>query len=314
MGSSDLLPSLRLLAVIVLYKVKPCESVTLTSLRKAIAATDPERATIQILLYDNTPNGQDPGAIPAGERYRADRDNGGLGAAYNYAITVAKEESCDWLLTLDQDTSLPEDFLHKLCQAIWTVSGSGDVAAIVPQIWSDGRLLSPWTPTKNWAIVRRYPEGFVGIPSERVYATNSASTMRVSALESLSGYDPRFRLDFSDLVMYHRLQIRRFRVLIAGNIRVEHELSGFDLKNRSSPARFAEFHAAEEAFYDEYLGAASGVVLQLRMIHRLLYRLWSQGGNFSYFRIGFRFFCRRLFYSRKHRRATREQLAGNRVG
>lgn len=271
-------------------------------------ALDPKSAKIDVLFYDNTPGGQDPGTIPLDVIYRSDPENGGLAAAYNYAIGIARERGIDWMLTLDQDTSLPPDFLTKLCDVIRDVSGRPDVAAIVPHLASDGQPLSPWTPSRHWARVKRSPVGFVGIPTNRVYAANSASTMRISAVHALEGYDPRFRLDFSDLVMYHRLQNRGFKVYVAGNIHVEHELSGFDLRNRSSPARYTDFHVSEEAFYDEYLGELSGVVLFLRMIHRLGYRLWSQGGNFRHFRISFVFLYRRIRLSRRDRRVTREQL------
>jgi GT2 family glycosyltransferase len=302
------LPPLRLLAVIVLYRMKPLDSITETSLRRAMTAVGPRRMAIQPLFYDNTPGGQDPGILPENAIYVADRNTGGLAAAYNSAIRIARDNGFDWMLTLDQDTSLPEDFLVKIAEAIRKISNMPDVAAIVPQLSSDGLPLSPWTPTRHWALVRRLPAGFVGFPAGRVYATNSASTLRVSAVDALGGYDPRFRLDFSDLVMFHRLQNSGLRIYVAGDIRVDHELSGFDLKNRSSPARFADFHASEEAFYDEYLGTTCRLIHILRMSYRLLYRLWSQGGDYRYFRISFGFFCRKIFLARRSRRAQRERL------
>ena len=298
----------RVLAVIVLYKLKPSECVTLDSLQAAKINLAPGQANIEILLYDNTPGGQGIGLLPANIRYKADLKNGGLAEAYNYALKIACDEGFDWLLTLDQDTHLPGDFLGKLCDSAVFVASSRSIAAIVPCVSSDKRVMSPWIPTKHWALVRRFPDGFIGIPSQKVYAANSASTMRVKALGEVGGYDPRFRLDFSDLVMYYRLQCNNFRVFVAGNIRVEHELSGFDLRGRSSPERYIEFHAAEEAFYDEYLSNRSGLVLLLRMLYRLIYRLWSQGGSLPYFRVTLRFFCRRLFCSRNHRRKTRSVL------
>lgn len=304
-------PPVRLLAVIVLYKVTPSECVTLNSLQAALPNLTPEQAHIKTLLYDNTPGGQDIGALPAGVGYKADFENGGLAQAYNYALSIACEEDFDWLLTLDQDTRLPNDFLCKLCDCSISVAPLPYVAAIVPCVSSDDRVMSPWTPSKHWALVKRFPDGFTGIPSEQVYAANSASTMRVRALKEVGGYDPRFHLDFSDLVMYHRLQRNNFRIFVAGDIRIEHELSGFDLKNRSSRTRYAAFHEAEERFYDEYLGNLSGTVLLFRMLYRLIFRLWSQGGGLPHFRVTLRFLFRRLFRSRKHRRETRSAQLGN---
>jgi GT2 family glycosyltransferase len=293
--------TIRVLAEIVLYKTKPCESTSLNTLLAALSVLENDRADIRILLYDNTPGGQDTGVLPAGVQYKADFKNGGLATAYNYAIEIADREGFDWLLTLDQDTHLPNDFLCKLCNAASFVAPMRDVAAIVPSVLNEGKVLSPFTLMNSWTFTRHFAEGFVGIPVDNVYAVNSASMIRVSALKAIGGYDPRFHLDFSDLVIFRRLHSQKQRVFVAGNIRVEHEVSGYDLKTRSTLARYANTCRAEEAAYDEWMGRVGRGVLTLRLIYRLVYQLWRNGGDFSYFKIAWRFLCRRLFYSRKQR-------------
>lgn len=49
--------------MIVLYRLKPSESAAFNTLRSAISCLDDQQADIKILLYDNTPGGQDVGAI-----------------------------------------------------------------------------------------------------------------------------------------------------------------------------------------------------------------------------------------------------------
>jgi GT2 family glycosyltransferase len=292
----------RLFVVIVLYKMLPSESAAFRTLRAAVPSLQNGQAEIKILLYDNTPGGQDLGALPAGVQYRADPENGGLSAAFNYALEIAHEEGFNWLLSLDQDTSLPIDFLCKLCNAAKFIAPMHDVAAIAPRISDDGRVVSPFTHIKHcWALMRNIPDGFVGIPTENVYAINSAFTIKVSALKAIGGYDPRFNLDFCDLVIGHRLHCQNLRVYVAGNIHVEHELSVLDLMNRTTPGRYDAIRRAEEAFYDEYLGKTEGMVLLLRLVYRLTYTLWRAGATLPYFKVGLRFLCRRLLWSRKRR-------------
>jgi GT2 family glycosyltransferase len=285
--------------VIVLYKIPLSESAAFRTLRAAISCLPEGQADIKIILYDNTPGGQNVVALPVEVQYKADVENSGLAKAYNYALEIAQEEGFDWLLTLDQDTSLPIDFLCKLCHAVAFVAPLCTVAAIVPIC--GGRSGSPWIRTKHGLRPKRFPDGFIGIPSERVYAINSASTIRVSALKAIGGYDPRFYLWASDLVMYHRLHCNHFSIFVAGDIHVEHESSIADLKNRSTPNRYEDMLRADEAFYDEYMGSLGHIVLLLMMLHRLVYRLWTTGGSLPYFNIALRFLCRSLFYSRKHR-------------
>jgi GT2 family glycosyltransferase len=291
----------KLLAVVVLYKMKPGDSVALSTLQATISDLRPGQADVRILLYDNTPGGQDVGILPSDMRFQADHQNDGLAKAYNFASEMAQKDGFDWLLTLDQDTKLPIDFLQKLCSIAIFVAPMQDVAAIVPYMTSDGRVISPFTLMEYWMLTRHFPNGFFGIPLESVYAANSATTIKVSALKAIGGYDPRFYFYFADLVMNHRLHSNRLRILVAGNILVEHELSNFDLKNRTTLDRYEETCRAEEAAYDECMGSVAGMMLAIRILYRLVYRIWRLGGGVSHFKIGLRFLCRRLFYSRKHR-------------
>jgi GT2 family glycosyltransferase len=291
----------RVFAVIVLYKMQPGDSAALRTLRAAISSVQNRQAETEILLYDNTPGGQAVGVLPTGVQYKADPGNGGLATAYNYTLEIAHEKGFDWLLTLDQDTTLRNDFLCKLCDAAMFVAPMRDVAAIVPSITSNGRVVSPFTLMKHWTFMRHFPNEFVGIPLESVYAANSGTATKVSVIRAIGGYDPRFPLDLSDFVMNHRFHCQKLRVLVAGNIHLEHELSSHDLKNRSTPGRYEDYLRAEEGFCDEYLGRAVGIVVVLKLLYRLVYKLWRSGGSLPYFKIGLRFLCRRLFYSRKHR-------------
>lgn len=300
----------RIFAVIVLYKMRPSESAAYRTLRAAISGLQDGQADIKILLYDNTPGGQDAGVLPAGVQYKADIENSGLATAYNYALEIAKEEGFDWLLTLDQDTGLPVDFIYKLRNTAMFVAQMPNVAAIVPCLSGNGRPISPSIPIWHWALTKFIPDGFIGIPQRKyVFAVNSASTFKVSALRSVGGYDEHFWLDFSDVVLYYRLHARCLEIFVAGNIYVEHELSPFDLANRTTPGRYENIRFAEEAFYDEYLGKAEGLVLLLRLLYRLTFSLWRAGASVSYFRIGLKFVCRRLFWSRQRRLENWRQTA-----
>jgi GT2 family glycosyltransferase len=303
----------KLLAVVVLYKMKPRESVCFNSLQTAISNVQPEKAEIRVLLYDNTPGGQDTGELPSGVQYKADCENGGLARAYNYALKIAQEDGFDWLLTMDQDTTLPIDFLCKLWCAAAFVAPMPDVAAIVPSISSEGRVVSPFTVMKYWTFSRRIPRGFVGIPLESVYAANSGTTTKVSVLKAMGGYDTRFRLDLSDFVMNHRLHCHKLRVLVAGNIHLEHELSGQDLKIRSTPGRYEEYLHAEEGFCDEYFGRAVGLVVVVKLFYRFVYKMWRHGGSLAYSKIAFRYLCRRVLLSQKRRMKSWKELVSRRL-
>src|SRR5271154_641990 len=131
----------RVLAIIVLFKMRPCESPTLRTLVEAsreVSTAKPE-LDLAILIQDNTPGAQDAGDLPAGVRYKSAPENPGLASAYNRALEIAHAEGYNWLLTLDQDTLLPKNFLSRICDLAVLLEGSPEIAAIVPQITGSGR-------------------------------------------------------------------------------------------------------------------------------------------------------------------------------
>src|SRR5579862_2229617 len=164
-------------AVIVLYKCTMRASASFRTLQEAIMRVPGEKLRIGILLYDNGPDPEDPGVLPEDVIYERSLENRGLSAAYNRAIEIAQRESFQWLLTLDQDTSLPAEFLEKLSETARRVESSPEIAAIVPLIFENGRQLSPEYFLFN-AIPRYIPKEFVGVFPQKTFAFNSASTLR----------------------------------------------------------------------------------------------------------------------------------------
>ena len=66
--------------------------------------------------------------------YETAPDNAGLSSSYNRALQMAAAAHYDWLLTLDQDTELPEDYFRRIAEHCRSLTSRLDVAAITPQV------------------------------------------------------------------------------------------------------------------------------------------------------------------------------------
>jgi GT2 family glycosyltransferase len=258
-----------LLAVIVLYKMRPSESPSLKSLQSALSILSEGRDGIRVLLYDNTPGECDHGPIPDGCQYVRALKNAGLATPYNFALSIAENGNFTWLLTLDQDTTLPLDFLLRISEHALNIKPDDRVAAIVPQLSDQGRAISP-------AYVRLFgasylSHGFTGIAKRETRALNSASLFRVTALRQIGGFNPYFWLDFLDLDVYRQFYRNGWKIYVAGDIQVEHELSLLHRESIKSD-RFRNILWAECAFCDLYGGTIQGFALT----GRLLCRIWRQ--------------------------------------
>ena len=118
-----------------------------------------------------------------------------------------------WLLTLDQDTSLPPDFLLRLAAHAVQQQPASRIAAIVPQIADQGRLISPLPLRRGFPAACFSPPAPTASPPASPPPSTSGSLLRVEALHELGGYDLRFPLHNSDTRLYQRLDAAGKRVL-----------------------------------------------------------------------------------------------------
>ena len=261
--------AVRMFAVIPLYGASAEDSPGFRTLRTAASCLPSELGSVQILLYDNTPRMDlvNPPRIAGDVKHYSSGRNDGLAAAFNYALQLARTDECDWLITLDQDTEVPSDFVARIARAAKDLGNESSVAAIVPQIIGDGRMLSP-----NWfwagALPRWFPKGYIGIPPHPTYAFNSASALRVRALRQIGDYSPWFWLDNCDSYLFHRLHLYGKRVFVAGDIQVKHQFSMLDKRKRMSISRYRNVLLAESAFWDLSMNRLAGWERTIRLMGR----------------------------------------------
>jgi hypothetical protein len=133
----------RLFAVLVIYERGLSEVQAWPWLRDALTSRrDCELSLARLLIYDNSPQARiEVAALPPGIDYVHDPDNGGTAAAYSKACAMAIAAEIPWLLLLDHDTSLPEDYLEAAEAARLTAGPA--VRALVPRAMHGDRMISP---------------------------------------------------------------------------------------------------------------------------------------------------------------------------
>ena len=289
----------RIFAVIILYKITAAESPTYRTLLQSCADLAPGAVDLKILLYDNSPGAHPQPDLPGNVQYLAASANKGLADAYNAATELAGAEGFTWLLTLDQDTELPQTFLSDLAVVAVSQQDHADVAAIVPHISAGSRSVSP-----NWfaggCLPRWFPQDFHGIPKTTVYAFNSGSTLRVDALRRIGGYSALFWLDYCDAYIYRSLARAGYRVFVAARIHLQHDFSLLDVKNKMSLQRYANSLEAGSAFYDSEMSTLAGLEHTLRLTVRFLKQIYKKTGS-DFSSATFSTLRRRLLLSRKTR-------------
>lgn len=298
---------LRATAVIVLYGMTPGESPAYRSLIEAHAKAAAQQVNVSIVLWDNSPSRPSSLALPEDAEYFHDPRNPGLAFAYNQVLEIAVRHGSHWLITLDQDTTVPPDYLLSMATAAHVCTYRPEVAAIVPQIAFGRKRLSPNRFVLG-ALPQWYRPGFSGVPDEPVFAMNSGAMLRVDALRQIGGYDLRYPLDHSDFVMLLNLHQHGKRVYIDGNIQLHHEFSMMDMNRLVSEGRYRRGLLTETAFWDSYMNWLAGWERTARLALRMV-RHWKRGDRKELRRVTRQFLFLRLFQPKEVRlRRWRESL------
>lgn len=294
-------------AVIVLYRMAPSESPACRSLMEARAQFPPEQGSLSTVVWDNSPLPHEEAPLGDNVVYIHDPRNLGLAVAYNRSLEIAFQHGSKWLITLDQDTTVPPRYLVQMAAAARECSSCASVGAIVPQIAVGIKRLSP-----NYflfgAVPRWFGPGFRGIPEQPIFAFNSGAMVRTDVLRQIGGYDARFTLDNSDAAMFCRLAEHGKRVYVEGGIQLQHEFSMADMNRRMDPDRYRHALLAETAFWDLHMNWLAGCERTARLALRMI-RHWKRGDRKELRRVTLEFLFFRLLHSKKTRlRRWRESL------
>jgi GT2 family glycosyltransferase len=276
-------------AVVVLYQRTPSESQSLCSLIRVLNANPHLADLFSLVLYDNSSELHDFRAtlyFPV--LYKHDPTNAGLATAFNFALAHAEDQRSEWLLLLDQDTSLTPDFFAELAECTSGLRAKKDVCSIVPKLLVNGQLHSPEAHFLDKLRHQYRRSGYalkrnaVGAQPGRPTAYNSGATFRVSALRAVGGFPAEFWLDYLDHAIFHALSSRGFQMYVM-RAEIEHEISQSKLSD--VPVwRQRNFLWAQTLFVKQ-----TG-----NLIDRLLYRIWILR------------YCRKLWIEHPDRRLWKE--------
>ena len=249
---------MNLYVVVVLYNCGIDESPTCATL--LIQRASHGRTTV--LVYDNSAVSK-ISSVPEGWQVVLDASNGGLSAAYNRAVDKAKAMQCEWILLLDQDTVLPDDFLEGIHQRLPKMRTWPSVVAIVPIVKAGNFQVSPMYPKLGREKAFR---GRNVVVSEWLVAINSGACIRVDFVDEIGGFSKDFHLDYLDFWLFKMIS-NRHRSVYVGDVELQHELSVANM-NDVSISRYRRVLAAELRYTNGYLPLLWRIIIVPRLVAR----------------------------------------------
>ena len=273
---------MKIMIVLVIYKLKLIEAPALNTLIKAYCKHE-KFEYFELIIYDNSPIKQNINVkIPFQTQYIHDSSNGGLYAAYTYALNRAIETKCNWILLLDQDTKLSLNYFFSVSKITDNKSLDDDVVAIVPKVFTiNGKMISPCKLFIG-RIVKSIPLEYIGIYNFKISAINSGAFIKVEFLKDIGGFNPLFKLDFVDHWIFYKIFTCGKKVFILDSI-IEHELSVTNYNMYMSKERYKNILNSEILFINLYSPKLEKMVYIPKLIIRSLKQLiFLKNKNYFY--------------------------------
>ncbi len=254
-----------ILCVIVIYKLMLKNSISFNSIINSQENINKNRT---IIIYDNSPESQNiPNSFPIQSIYFHDKDNGGLSAAYNFAVNYCSKKQIPWLLLLDQDTSLTKEYFSELDEILPTINLNEEVVCIVPKILSGRRKISPII-LQTGGFIKKIKNDIHGIADFSITGINSGTLLKVDFIKSLGGFNPLFRIDMLDY-WYFKMITKYHKKSYIMKSTLQHDLSIMDYSTVSVD-RYENIIKAEFIFYRNYCSKNDLIIFCGRLFFRLI--------------------------------------------
>ena len=246
------------LTVIVLYETNLNRCLTY----KTLLLLEKINFTSDLIIYNNSPEIK----IPQAKNHIVinAETNEMLSGAYNFALNHANKNNYDWLLLLDQDTELTDDYFEKLYRFL-SDNQDKDVVAVVPFLTNKSKIISP---NKLYFKFLRKSTVKYGINSGHIVALNSLSLLRTDFMNSIGGFSSEFPLDMLDYWYYLQFYRHKKRIYVLDTA-LKHNLSIYNYDENITEERYDQLLKAERKYTYEF-GIQVLIIYKFRLLFRFL--------------------------------------------
>lgn len=148
----------------------------------------------KVYIFDNSTKDHSI-VFPANVVYDSEHDNKGIAYALNRIMERTRSDGYEWLVTMDQDSVIPEGLIKAYEEHISEIA----IGIICPQVIDSRR---------SYMEVKKDPkEEFVD------FCITSASCTRVSAWEQIGGFDEWLFIDLVDNDFCKRMIVSGYKIL-----------------------------------------------------------------------------------------------------
>lgn len=161
--------------------------------------------------------------------------NFGIAKALNQVFCEAAKQNYNWVLTLDQDTVIPDNLLERYSQAI--SNSPSNLAIICPQIHDD-------SSGKTWPVLNKGER-------ERCVekCITSASFNNVKIWDAVGGFDEKLFIDEVDHDYCYRVRKCNGMILLVDDVTINHTIGNSKIYTIFGKEIIVRNHSAFRKYY-----------------------------------------------------------------
>lgn len=170
----------------------------------------------------------------------ANDHNEGIAKALNQLCVIAKKNKYEWILTLDQDSVCPLDYIFNLEKYV----------NVVPKVG----IVSPVIVDRNVGVIGHYSPK--KIYQEVKTCITSGALTNLNAWKEVNGFDEKMFIDSVDFDYCYRIRKAGYKILQISIVRLEHSIGEakkcrflFWKFNNTEHSAFRAFYIAQNNIY-----------------------------------------------------------------
>ncbi len=250
----------KILILLVLYQQTPEESISYRTLSDSIEAFE---LPYELVIFNNF---SDIRIQDSGQYHVINSvENLMLSGAYNHALKLADKYEANWLLLLDQDSTLTKAYFSELSRFLFSNNDKSVVQA-VPKLFSGNKMISPHTPCFYSSYRKSVKKQ--GIHKRHIISLNSVSLLNVEFIKSVGGFSPEFPLDMLDYSTSLKIYKAGKKTALL-DVALNHDLSVTDKDTYMSEERYKGLLNAESRYY-KTKGPVDLKLYKVRLIVRFI--------------------------------------------
>lgn len=191
-----------LTALIVIYNKSCLESTTFKFIRKY-------KKKMNIIVFDNSTidYGNSEYCEKQNITYYTVNQNIGLSRAYNFILNKIKLSKSNYILILDDDTTLNDNYIREVLETI----NIDNADVLLPLVWSNNELISPSSVSFNCRVKQIKDVSFIN--RKNITAINSGMVIRTSIYNDIK-YNENLFLDYVDHDFMKNIREKNYNIKI----------------------------------------------------------------------------------------------------